>query len=97
MTPNEIRCIVREVLADQSESRIARLDEAIVKNVASILISFGIYEEDRKEMRADFQNLRRWRKSAEQAKSDTFRALVAMIVTGFVGTVLLGVRAILGK
>jgi len=48
-------------------------------------------------MRADFQHLRRWRKSVEQAQSYTFKAVITVIVTGFVGAVWLGVRVVLGK
>jgi hypothetical protein len=48
-------------------------------------------------MRADFQHLRRWRKSVEQAQSYTFKAVIAIIVSGFVGAVWLGVKVMLGK
>ena len=45
------------------------------------------------ELRADFQHLRRWRKSVEQAQSFTFKAVITIIVTGFVGAVWLGSRS----
>ena len=67
------------------------------KAVATTLTSFGIDEEDRKELRADFQHLRRWRRSVEQAQSYTFKAVITVIVTGFVGAVWLGIKATLGK
>src|SRR5437588_4887336 len=44
------------------------------------------------ELRADFQHLRRWRKSVEQAQGYTFKAIITVIVTGFVGAVWLGVK-----
>ena len=49
------------------------------------------------EMRADFQHLRRRRRSVEQAQSYTFKAVITVIVTGFVGAVWLGIKATLGK
>jgi hypothetical protein len=49
------------------------------------------------ELRADFQHLRRWRRSVEQAQSYTFKAVITVIASGFVGAVWLGVRATLGK
>ena len=49
------------------------------------------------ETRADFQHLRRWRRSVEQAQSYTFKAVITVIVTGFVGAVWLGIKATLGK
>jgi hypothetical protein len=49
------------------------------------------------EMRADFQHLRRWRKSVEQAQSYTFKAVITVIVTGVVGAIWLGIKIMLGK
>jgi ABC-type transporter Mla maintaining outer membrane lipid asymmetry permease subunit MlaE len=49
------------------------------------------------ELRADFQHLRRWRRSVEQAQSYTFKAVITVIVTGFVGAVWLGIEATLSK
>ena len=49
------------------------------------------------EFRADLQHLRRWRRSVEQAQSYTFKAVITVIVTGFVGAVWFGVKATLGK
>jgi ABC-type transporter Mla maintaining outer membrane lipid asymmetry permease subunit MlaE len=56
-----------------------------------------VWEECEEELRADFQHLRRWRKSVEQAQSFTFKAMITIIVTGFVGAVWLGVKVMLGK
>ena len=49
------------------------------------------------EIRADFQHLRRWRKSVEQAQSYTFKAVITVIATGLMGAVWLGVKVVLGK
>jgi hypothetical protein len=49
------------------------------------------------ELRADFQHLRRWRKSVEQAQSYTFKAVITVIATGFVGAEWFGIKATLGK
>jgi ABC-type transporter Mla maintaining outer membrane lipid asymmetry permease subunit MlaE len=73
------------------------IDAVVLKAVATTLTSFGIEEDDRRELRADFQHLRRWRKSVEQAQSYTFKAVITVIVTGFVGAVWLGIKATLGK
>lgn len=48
-------------------------------------------------LRADFQHLRRWRKSVEQAQGFAFKAFITIIVAGFLGAVWLGVKAMLGK
>jgi len=97
MHETEIRAIVVETLAEQQRLRCDDIDAVVLKTIATILTSFGIEEEDRQELRADFQHLRRWRKSVEQAQSYTFKAVITVIVTGFVGAVWLGIKATLGK
>ena len=97
MHETEIRAIVVETLAEQQRLRRDDTDAVILKTIATILTSFGIEEEDRKELRADLQHLRRWRKSVEQAQSYTFKAVITVIVTGFVGAVWLGIKTTLGK
>jgi len=93
----EIKAIVAETLAEQQRLHHNDIDAVVLRTIATILTSFGIEEEDRKELRADFQHLRRWRKSVEQAQSYTFKAVITIIVTGFVGAVWLGVKVMLGK
>jgi single-stranded DNA-binding protein len=93
----DIRAIVAETLAERQRLHLNDIDAVVLRTIATILTSFGIEEEDRRELRADFQHLRRWRKSVEQAQSYTFKAVITVIVTGFVGAVLLGVKVMLGK
>lgn len=97
MTADEIKSVVKEVLAEQRIANKADLDDATTKTIATILLSFGIEDDDRKEIRADFQHLRKWRKSVEQAQSYTFKAVITVIATGFVGAVWLGFKTMLGK
>jgi hypothetical protein len=97
MHEEDIRTIVAETLAEQQRLYHNDIDAVVMRTIATILTSFGIEEEDRKELRADFQHLRRWRKSAEQAQSYTFKAVITVIVTGLVGAVWLGIKAALGK
>jgi hypothetical protein len=92
-----IRAVVAETLAEQQRLHQDNIDTVVLKTIATMLISFGIDEEDRQELRADFQHLRRWRKSVEQAQSFTFKAAITIIVTGFVGAVWLGVKVMLGR
>lgn len=96
MNAHEVKEVVREVLAEQRASE-PNMDAVALKTIATLLTSFGIEEEDRVELRADFQHLRRWRKSVEQAQSFTFKAIITIIVTGFLGALWLGVKTMLGK
>lgn len=97
MDDSEVRSVVAEVLAEQKRLHNNEVDEVVLRTIASILTSFGIEEEDRTELRADFIHLRKWRKSVEQAQTYTFKAIVTVIATGFVGAVWLGIKTALGK
>ena len=91
-----IESIIKSISSEQRDGRLAGVDEMIVKNVAQVLMSFGIGE-DRQDMRADFQHLRRWRKMVEQMQSYALKAAITLAVTGSVWSVLLGVKALLGR
>jgi uncharacterized protein (UPF0371 family) len=93
MTPEDIRTIVAAVLEEESVRRGAALDEVVFKAVATILTSFGIEEEDRKELTLDLNHLRRWRKSVEQAQSMGFKLVFGAIISGLVGALWMGVKA----
>jgi hypothetical protein len=93
----EVRAIVAETLAEQHRIQQESVDAIVLKAVASVLASFGIEDDDRRELRADFQHLRRWRKSVEQAQSYTFKAVITVLATGLMGAVWLGVKVVLGK
>jgi hypothetical protein len=88
---------VAETLAEHQRIHDVDIEAVVVRAIAMILTSFGIEEEDRRELRADFQHLRRWRKSVEQAQSYTFKAVITIIVAGFVGAIWLGVKVMLGR
>lgn len=97
MTADEIKAVVREVLEEQRQEEQPGIDAVVLKTIATILTSFGIEEEDRKELQADFRHLRRWRKSIEQTQTYAFKTIVTVLVTGFLGLVWLGVKTTLGK
>jgi hypothetical protein len=97
VTPDDIRSVVAETLAEHHRLQRDEIDAVVLRGIATILTSFGIEEEDRKEQRADFQHLRRWRKSVEQAQSYTFKAVITIIVSGLIGAVWLGVKTVLTK
>jgi hypothetical protein len=97
MDNDDIRAVVAETLAEQHRRHHDDIEAVVLKAMATILTSFGIEEGDRRELRADFQHLRRWRRSVEQAQSYTFKAVITIIVTGFVGAIWLGIKVMLGK
>ncbi|MBR0774447.1 hypothetical protein JQ543_02635 [Bradyrhizobium diazoefficiens] len=94
---DEVRAIIAETLAEQHRIQQESIDAIVLKAVASVLASFGIEDDDRKELRADLQHLRRWRRSVEQAQTYTFKAVITVIATGLMGAVWLGVKVVLGK
>jgi hypothetical protein len=95
LSRDEVRAIIQETLAEQTHQQSS--DATIMHTIATILTSFGIEDDDRKEIRADFQHLRRWRKSVEQAQSYTFKTVITIIATGLIGALWLGIKALVGK
>jgi hypothetical protein len=93
----DVRAIVAETLAERQRIGRDDIDAMVLKAVATTLTSFGIDEDDRKELRADLHHLRRWRRGVEQAQSYAFKAIVTVIVTGFIVAVWLGIKVTLGK
>ena len=55
MGNEDIKTVVAETLAEQQRLHHDEIDAVVLKTIATILISFGIEEEDRKELRADFR------------------------------------------
>ena len=97
ISDDRIRAIVVETLAEQHRLDHGDIDAVVLRTIATILTSFGMDEDDRKELRADFMHLRRWRKSVEQAQGYTFKAIITVVVTGILGATWLGIKAMLGK
>lgn len=95
LSHDEIRAIVREVLQAESERRESGFDDVVMKAVATILTSFGIDDDDRKELRLDFQHLRSWRRSVEQARSYTFKTVITVIIGGLLGALWMGVKTMM--
>ncbi len=97
MQPNEIRAIVAEVLAEQSRLHKDSIDDVVLKTVVNLLTTFGFEEDERKELKKDFDHLRKWRISVESAQGLTVKVIVGTIVSGFLAAVWVGFKIALGK
>ena len=97
MQEAELRAVIKAVFDEENSRRTDAMDDVVIKAVATILTSFGIEEEDRRELRADFVHLRKWRKSVEQAQGMTMKAMIAVIVSGVAGAVWLGFKTLLAR
>lgn len=97
MQEHEVRQVVSDVLAEQHRLHNYDVDTVVLKTIATILTSFGIEEEDRKELRADFQHLRKWRKGVEQVERMGWGTIITVIVTGTLGALWVGIKTMLGK
>jgi hypothetical protein len=97
ISEDAIRAVVVETLCEQQRNHRSDIDAVVDRAITTVFASFGIEEADRRELRSDFQHLRRWRKSVEQAQGFTFKAVISIIVAGFLGAVWLGIKAMLGR
>ncbi len=97
MTNDEVAQVVRQVLAAERAQTQEHLDENVLKTIAAILTSFGINEDEQKDVRLDFQHLRRSRKAYELVQTTTFKAAIGVIVTSILAALWLGLQAILHR
>lgn len=97
MDEADIRRVVQATLDAEAERRDKQLDDLVLKAVAAILTSFGVEDSDQAELRADFVHLRKWRRSVEQAQSLTFRTILLALLSGVLGALWMGFKAMLGK
>jgi hypothetical protein len=58
MHVKDVRIIASETIAEQKGSQNDDIDATVLKTIAAVLASFGINEDDRQELRADFSYLR---------------------------------------
>jgi len=97
MQEQDVKDIVQAVLAEQHRLHNNEADEVVLRTIATILTSFGIEEEDRIELKADFAHLRRWRKASEQVEKAGWRAIATVLITGICGLIWLGIQTKFGK
>lgn len=97
MTKEEIRAIVQQVLAEERRNNDDELDVTVLKTVSGLLTSFGIPDDERKDIAEDFRYLRRWRLGAERVQGLGMTAIVALIVGGIASALWLGIKAAIGK
>jgi hypothetical protein len=97
MNEGQIRDVVLQVLREERHHYNDHLDETVLKTVSAILTSFGIEDDERKEIKADFQHLRRWRTSVESVQRVGVATIVTVLVTGVLGALWLGAKALIGK
>ena len=97
MQPHEIKAIVAEVLAEQQRLHKDSIDDVVLKTVVNLLTTFGFEEDERKELKRDFDHLRKWRVSVESAQGLTVKVIVGTIVSGFLAAVWVGFKIAMGK
>jgi hypothetical protein len=93
----DIEAIVAAKFTEHLRLQRDDIDAVASRTVVTMLMSLGIEQEDRRQIRADLDCLRRWRKNVEQAQSYGFKAAIAVIVSGFIGAFWLGIKVVLGK
>jgi hypothetical protein len=97
MNNAEIRDVVLQVLREERHHYNDHLDETVLKTVSAILTGFGIEDDERKEIKADFRYLRRFRNSAESVHRVGMATIVTVLITGVLGAIWLAVKTLIGK
>jgi hypothetical protein len=99
MTPDDIRSIVHQVLAEERQAQVdTPINDAVVlKVVSAILTGFGINDDDRKAIREDFVYLRRWRETSDKIQNGGWIALMTVLVSGLCAALYMGIKTLLAK
>jgi low affinity Fe/Cu permease len=97
MNNADIREVVLQVLREERNHYNEKLDETVLKTVSAILTGFGIEDDERKEIKADFRYLRRFRNSAESVHRVGTATIVTVLITGVLGAIWLAVKTLIGK
>ena len=97
MTQDEVALVVRQVLAAERAEHKENLDETVLRTISAILTSFGINEDEQKDVRLDFQHLRRSRKAYDLIQTTGVKAAIGLIVTSILTTLYLGIQALLHR
>jgi|KBSSwiStaDraftv2_1062776.scaffolds.fasta_scaffold978032_3 hypothetical protein len=97
MTQDEVALVVRQVLAAERAEHKENLDETVLRTISAILTSFGINEDEQKDVRLDFQHLRRSRKAYDLIQTTGVKAAIGLIVTSILATLWLGFQALLHR
>jgi hypothetical protein len=97
MTEDDIRRVVIQTMDAERARSSDHIDQTVIQTISAILTSFGIEEDERKELKADFAHLRKWRKSVETVERVGWTAAVTVIITGILGALWLGVKVLLAK
>jgi len=87
LTKEDIRTIIQEVLDATRPRR-----EVIRETVHETLTELGVEHDEPMEMQKDFQHLREWRVTMEQAKSKSVMATIGFLVAGMVALIWMGVK-----
>jgi hypothetical protein len=93
----QIKAIVHQVIAEEREANAANLDQTMMKTVSAILTSFGIDDDERIEIKQDFQYLRRWRRTADKVTNAGIVAIVTVVIGGVTSAIWLGAKALISK
>jgi hypothetical protein len=73
------------------------IDDVVRKTVKETLTSMGIDAADPIEMQRDFQTLRDWRRSVTAVRSKGMMTLIAILTTGLLAALWIGVKSVLSK
>jgi hypothetical protein len=95
LTAEEIRLIVREVMAEERAAHAQERDAAQLTLVSAILTGFGINDDDRKDIREDFAYLRRWRQTSEKIQHGGWIGIMTLLVSGLGAALFLGIKSLL--
>jgi hypothetical protein len=93
----EIEAIFAAKFAEHQGPQCDDVGAVASKTVMTMRASLGIAHDDHREIRADLDCLRHWRKNLEQAQDYAFKAAITAIATGVFAAIWLGINVALAR
>lgn len=78
--------------AERASLSAQDVSSLVAQAVRQTLIQLGVDAQNPLEMQRDFQYLRQWRKAQAELKTKGLLALLGIVLSGFIGLLLLGIR-----
>lgn len=96
MTPEEIKQIVHDTLAESGTIRQAEVKDVVREAVQETLLTLGVDAGSPLTVQQDMHFIRELRVASEQIKGRGMVVLVGLVVTALVAALWVGIRSALG-
>jgi len=97
MTREEVRAIAEEVVLLTNMQQRGEMQVLIAQTVTETMLRLGVDTKDPVEVQKDMQHLRSWRKSVDKVQEKGLLTMAAVLTTGLIAALWLGIQQALHR